>query len=62
MTSVATGSDANTQAHGKAVQNPLTLVMTIKSEASARELAGTPAQDSVRAAGQEPDLDCTRTS
>ena len=39
MTSVATGSDANTQA-SKAVQNPLTLVMTIKSEASARELQG----------------------
>ena len=38
MTPVATGSDANTQV--KAVQNPLTLVMTIKSEASARELQG----------------------
>jgi hypothetical protein len=40
MTSVATGSDANTQAYSKAVQNPLTLVMTIRSEASARELQG----------------------
>ena len=40
MTSVASGSDANTQAHGKAVQNPLTLVMTIKSAASSRELQG----------------------
>ena len=40
MSSVATGSDANTQAPVKAVQNPLTLVMTIKSETSARELQG----------------------
>ena len=40
MSSVAIGSDANTQAPVKAVQNPLTLVMTIKSEASARELQG----------------------
>ena len=36
MSSVAIGSDANTQAPVKAVQNPLTLVMTIKSRSRRR--------------------------